>query len=265
MRYRKFLKNNSWGIILTSGIFMLFWILSVYYNTGFDKNTFWESVLSNAFVDVISLIITTFLVSYLVGIGQDYKTKKEFYEIIKFNHIKVFYSMENEYLKIFDAKKDDMIDPYYSLELKDIKKHIEQNVDDGFFRDEICIDSNKSKVRADAFREYEEKYKGELIKFIQKYAVVFPSDYKKLVFKLENLIDSSILPNSHFSKGILIEEQTKYSETLRLLVNYFDDINKKEVSSNIQEKYGWDLIAFLTISFIMVCVFINFCIYLYNL
>lgn len=51
----KFLKEYAWGIILFSGGFVLVFVYIVYFKTGFDSQTFWQSVLPSTFVDVTIL------------------------------------------------------------------------------------------------------------------------------------------------------------------------------------------------------------------
>lgn len=92
-----------------------------------------------------------------------------------------------------------------------------------------------------------------------------PTDYKKIVFKLDHMLDYSIFPIDNFNKEILRSEHKKFTDTLYWLVNYFDDIDKGKVARNESKVYGWSIISFTTLFFILCCCLIIFCIYLYNI
>lgn len=266
MKFLKFIKDYALELIILVGVCLLFLIIVIYFRTGFDRTIFWQSVLPSAFVDVISVMVTTILISFLVSLNKEYKTKKEFYEIIKMQHIKVFYKLENDYLSIFTTNKYQPISNDNIIELNDIPDYIER-LDDDFFRDILFIDfAEKEQInRGFAFLEFEKATQETLLKFIQKYASIMPTDYKKVVFKLDHMLDYSIFPIDNFNKEILRSEHKKFTDTLYWLVNYFDDIDKGKVARNESKEYGWSIISFTTLFFIMCCCLIIFCIYLYNI
>ncbi|MGE7131165.1 hypothetical protein [Lysinibacillus xylanilyticus] len=99
-----------------------------------------------------------------------------------------------------------------------------------------------------------------------KYSNIMPDEYKLLVYKLDFLFDYTTFPLNKFQKSMLKEEHGKLTEVLFKLTYYFDDLDKGAVAANKEKDYGgWGFISFLSIAFLILCCFIVFCIYLYEL
>ncbi|MGE7131166.1 hypothetical protein [Lysinibacillus xylanilyticus] len=166
MTLLKRLKDYAWEMIIVSGGLLLLFIFIIYFRAGFDKTTFWQSVLPSAFVDIISVLVTTFLLSYLLNKGREYKFKKQFYEIIKMQQISVFYQLENDYLSILTTKKDEAINNESDISLQEIPEYID-TLNDDFFKEEIYIykESDEKITRGKALWKFNISAKNVLIGF----------------------------------------------------------------------------------------------------
>lgn len=173
--------------------------------------------------------------------------------------------MEYEYLEIITTNQNETLNCNTDLDLINIPDYLITLRED-YFKDVLYKDEDKRKpiTRGEALLEFEEKAKVQVLEFIMKYSSIMPNDYKIMVFKIDNLLDSAIFPSGGFVKELLISEHRKFTANLHGLVTYFDDIDKKRVSESIEKEYGWLFIIFVTILFFLLCVFIAFCVFLYN-
>jgi len=151
-------------------------VIIIYFIIDFDEKTaFWQSVLPSVFVDIISVLVTVFLISKLIEIKGNYQEKEEFYRVLKMKHIKVVYQLEYNYLSIISTSEGKEITQ--EIYLTDILNYIEKQ-DENFmshiiFKNEMIIN------RAEGFNSMRQESSEKLHNYIKVYGTLMPLDYKK--------------------------------------------------------------------------------------
>ncbi|MDN4607906.1 hypothetical protein [Sporosarcina highlanderae] len=240
-------------------------VMILYYLIGFNaKTVFWQSVLPSVFVDILSVLVTTFLITKLIEIKRDYKEKEEFYRVLKNKHIKMIYQLEYDYLSVISTVEGKEISQ--EIYLTDVLNYLEKQDDN--FLNHIILKSGKEISREEGFNSMRQDSLEKLHNYISVYGTLMPLDYKKILFELDNILDGLIASSLSVKISGIKEfknEQESFVKILSELVTYFDDIDKGRVSVKGNKNYGWGIILLVSLIFIVASWVINFCIYLYNM
>lgn len=261
----KFIKINSWEIVIAIGCMILFVVGVLYSVMGFnEKTSFWQSILPSIFVDVISILVTTFLVSKLIELKWNYKEKEEFYRIIKMKHIKVIYQLEYDYVNsITLGDKEENIKDVY---LSNIINYINQQ--DKLFLNQKIINGDQNSTKEMLFYQMKEESLKRLEKYLITYSSLMPLDYKKMLVELqialEELHASSIAVKLSGVEN-LANDHKEFVSILREMVDYFKDIDKGKAAFKKGKNYGWGIITFVSVVYIICMWFLYFCMHLYGM
>jgi len=100
------MKKEHFWILVTSFV-VLGIVLFAQYTFG-DKHpeSFLTSLLPNFFADVISILITTYLLAYLLQKNQEKKEKQQLYDVIKQDYIKFIHKVAGNYLYLITRNEE---------------------------------------------------------------------------------------------------------------------------------------------------------------
>lgn len=117
-----------------------------------DASIFWVSVLPSAFVDVISLVVSTILITKIIDRKKIFNEKSKLYRIIKRPHKKLSKFILLEYQYLIMNKHDTHLTKVFSennFMFQDIAPYFRENVHKDFQKDIIIIKRNYSEQTED--------------------------------------------------------------------------------------------------------------------
>ncbi|HHT7190026.1 TPA: hypothetical protein ACTZ5N_003425 [Bacillus cereus] len=100
------LNNEHLWIVLVSFI-VLGIVLVTQFTYGIShSDSFWAALLPNFFADVIGILVTTYLLTYLLQRNEGKKQKKEIFEVLGYDYNRVVRDMARNYLLLITRNTD---------------------------------------------------------------------------------------------------------------------------------------------------------------
>lgn len=221
-----------------------------------DSGEFWKSVLSGAFVDIFSLIISSILITYLVNRKREHDDKNNLYTIIKKPHKNFIDRLLLGYLYMVCTKKNseykieinkglsfDNIDSYFkeyihedylaeSIMIKEMKRERDKN---GVIYESVVMNET---TRSQLFYDYGKKAIDDIDDYIKSYQTILTTEYLSRLVSIreclkENPFQIFIWSGDLFpSKITNVEQYTashqEYINEVKSLIKYFADIDVQE-------------------------------------
>ncbi|SCY43213.1 hypothetical protein [Lysinibacillus fusiformis] len=172
--FSKYLWSNYSYILLITIAFLMLMIISHFWSLISTAENFWISVLPSAFVDVISIVISTIIVAIFINNYQSNKEKNNLYKILKvpqqdlingllspyFVILRQLYSDDKATFKIYNI--NDFIEDHISNEIldKEIIKYksywnkasLQDLIDSGEVNvEEVLNDKDYASVKAELY------------------------------------------------------------------------------------------------------------------
>ncbi|MCR8853510.1 hypothetical protein [Lysinibacillus fusiformis] len=263
---KKIVGEYAYPIIIIVGFCILILISWFYSQLKIDDaSVFWSSVLPSAFVDVISLVISTILITKIIDRKKIFNEKSKLYRIIKRPHKRLIDLILLEYLYLIMNKHNTHFTkdlPENNFMFQDIAPYFRENVHKDFQKDIIFIKKNyfeqteddvigeyvkdEEVMRLEMMNEYQKKTKNAINKFMNEYSSILTSDYLVILVEIKEELDSnplgvySFFRDNEFSPIKINVEQyiisnQKYLDSVLRLIRYFGDINVQAAWENEKE------------------------------
>ncbi|MGR7908553.1 hypothetical protein ACU64V_04095 [Lysinibacillus capsici] len=275
---KKIMGEYAYPIIIIIGFCILVLISWLYSQLNIeDTSVFWGSVLPSAFVDVISLVVSTILITKIIDRKKTFNEKSKLFRIIKRPHKRLTNLILLEYMYLIVNKHANYFTkdlPESNFMFQDIAPYFRDNIHRDFQKDIIIIKKNYSEqtedgvigeyvkdeevMRLTLMNEYQQKIKNAINKFINEYSSILTTDFLVILVEIKEELNSNPLgvysffrakQDEHFSPIIINVEQyilsnQEYLDSVLKLVRYFDDIDvQAEWDEDKGKKNEWGIIG----------------------
>ncbi len=272
---RKILGEYAYPIIIIIGFCILVLISWLYSQLKIeDASVFWGSVLPSAFVDVISLVVSTILITKIIDRRKIFNEKSKLYRIIKRPHKRLIDFILLEYIYLIKNKHANYFTnefPESNFMFENIAPYFRENVHENFQKDIIIfnktyreIDKNgvmveyvkdEEVMRIKLMIEYQQKIKNAINKFMNDYSSILTTDYLVILVEIKEELNSNPLEVHSFFKDnefspikINVEQyiisNQKYIDSVLKLIRYFGDIDVQAAWDKEKEKNNeWGIIG----------------------
>lgn len=271
---KKIVGEYAYPIIIVIGLCLLILISWFYSSLNIDDTSaFWVSVLPSAFVDVISLVISTILITKIIDRKKVHNEKSKLYKILKIQHKFLIDYILQEYLYVIKNNHAN----YFTTELlknnlriANIAPYFRENVHKNFQKDVIVFEQSYSEQdengeipdhvevklvkRGTLMYEYQKDVEGVINKYISDYSPILTADYLVILVEIKELLNSNpfgVYKNPKdedvYSMTILdiekyIQKNQNYLDGVLKLVRFFSDIDV-QAAWNGKEKNEWGIIG----------------------
>ncbi len=265
----------AYPIIITIGFSILVLISWLYNQLKIeDASIFWASVLPSAFVDVISLVVSTILITKIIDRKKIFNEKSKLYKIIKRPHKRLIDFILLEYIYLIKNKHANYFTKEFTesnFMFENIAPYFREYVHENFQKDIIVfkktyheIDENgvmleyvkdEEVMRIKLMIEYQQKIKNAINKFMNEYSSILTTDYLVILVEIKEELNSnplgvySFFGDKEFSPIKINVEQyiisnQKYLDSVLKLIRYFGDIDVQAAWENEKEKNNeWGFIG----------------------
>lgn len=251
---RRVMKTHTEEFIIVSGIILVMFISYLYGDiSNGNGRDFLMAALPSAFIDVISVVVTTILIANLIDEKRKYSMESRMYQILHIPHKKMVHMMIWKYKFLIIAEKDGFYNRYFieskDFNLSDIKDYFLKNISKHFQNDIIKMkvaeryfykkeDLEESYVEIRRI-ELMEEYRSEVIEniniFLNDYSQVATPAYLGLLVEIREYLTTNN-PLSIFCEETLVpveldierftEENQEYLNKVLKLKNYFIEVQK---------------------------------------
>lgn len=256
---KRIIGEYAYPIIIIVGFCILIFIEWFYSRLNIeDDSIFWVSVLPSAFVDVISLVVSTILITKIIDRKKTYNEKNRLYRILKVPHKRLIDFMLLEYNYLIKNKHGDYftkVFPESNFMIEDIAPYFRENVHEGFQKDIIVFRKKhheKTKdgvmveyvkdeevMRLKLMEEYQKKINQRISKYMSEYSTILTTDYLVILVEIKEELNSNPLwVYSFFGDNEIlpvkidvdqyIQSNQNYLDSVLKLLRYFSDIDVQE-------------------------------------
>ncbi|WP_427108638.1 hypothetical protein [Lysinibacillus xylanilyticus] len=272
---KKIMGEYAYPIIIIIGFCILVLISWLYSQLKIeDTSVFWASVLPSAFVDVISLVVSTILITKIIDRKKIFNEKSKLYRIIKRPHKRLIDLILLEYMYLIMNKHNTHFTnvlPENNFMFQNITPYFRENVHRDFQKDIIIITRNHSEqtedgaiieyvkeeevMRITLMIEYQQKMKNAINEFMNEYSSILTTDYLVILVEIKEELNSNPLGVYSFFKDnqflpikINVEQyiinNQKYLDSVLKLIRYFGDIDVQAEWEKEKEKNNeWGIIG----------------------
>lgn len=245
----------AYPIIIIVGFCMLVLISWLFnkINSG-DQIAFWASVLPSAFVDVISLVVSTILITKIIDRKKIYNEKSRLYKIINKPHKRLIDLMLLEYMYLIANKHANYFTREVNLEnfkVESIAPYFRENVHKNFQKDVLVMKEktievvdgveyegrkDKEVLRLELMEKYHKNINQKITDYIKEYNPILTTEYLVLLMDIKEEIksnplrvhsffgDSDYIPSIINVEDYILRNQ-KYMDSILKLIRYFNDID----------------------------------------
>ncbi|KOS61958.1 hypothetical protein FJQ98_19300 [Lysinibacillus agricola] len=272
---KKIMGEYAYPIIIIIGFSILVLISWLYNQLKIeDASIFWASVLPSAFVDVISLVVSTILITKIIDRKKIFNEKSKLYRIIKRPHKRLINLILQKYKYLIMNKHDTHFTkdlPENNFMFQDLAPYFKENVHKDFQKDIIIIKKNyfeqtedgvmceyvkdEEVMRLTLMIEYQQQIKDVINKFMNEYSSILTTEYLVILVEIKEELNSnplgvySFFGDDEFSPIIInveeyiINNQT-YLDSVLKLKRYFDDIDVQAAWDDENDKNNeWGIIG----------------------
>ena len=270
---KRIIGEYAYPIIIIVGFCFLILISWFYSQLNIeDDSMFWSSVLPSAFVDVISLVISTILITKIIGRKKVYNEKNRLYKIIKLPHKRIIDYMMLEYIYLIKNKHANYytkLFPKDNFMFENISPYFRENVHEDFQKDIIVIkkrymedttDGVTSEYVKDAevmrlklMEDYQQNIHDAINKYMSEYSSILTIEYLIHLVEIKEKLNSNPLwVYSFFGDQdvmpvkIDIEKYIKsnqdYIDSILKLIRYFGDIDVQGIWDK-ENNHEWAIIG----------------------
>lgn len=204
-KIKRVIGNYAFEILISIGFVLLVLVCWGYSTIGInDTQAFWASVYPSAFVDIISVVVSTILITYLVNRKKVHDTKKDLYTIIRFAHNNLFTELYGTYLLVISVRDGETYGKTYDKdELRDHRKigeYLEKHLNRYYNHEKIIINKNvkekfqggvvdkivtETVARSYLFEQYVETVRDEIDKFLKEYHYLLSAEYMSILVEIK--------------------------------------------------------------------------------
>ncbi|QPA53774.1 hypothetical protein [Lysinibacillus sphaericus] len=267
--FSKYLWSNYSYILLITIAFLMLMIIGHFWSLISTAENFWISVLPSAFVDVISIVISTIIVAIFIDNYQSNKEKNNLYKILKVPHQDLINGLLSPYFVILrqlssDDKAtfkiyniNDFIEEHISNEILDKKiikyksywnkASLQDLIDSGEVNvEEVLNGKDYASVRAELYG-YKKESLSLIEKYLSEYKLILSKEYMILLFEIKSALNQPafniIKYNEKYFQGGVQDKQDygmmhqKFADSILKLIRYFNDIDvQKHWNDEVYEK-----------------------------
>lgn len=271
---KKIVGEYAYPIIIVIGLCLLILISWFYSSLNIDDTSaFWISVLPSAFVDVISLVISTILITKIIDRKKAHNEKSKLYKILKTPHKKLIDYILLEYLYVIMNKHANYFTkepPENNFRVDNIEPYFRENVHRNFQKDVIVFEKSypeydesgeitghvedKNVMRSTLMYEYQKNVERVINKYISDYSPILNADYLVILVEIKEILNSNPFGVYKYSKDgeinpitiinieKYIQKNQNYLDGVLKLVRFFSDIDV-QAAWNGKEKNEWGVIG----------------------
>ncbi|MFP3918549.1 hypothetical protein U5N28_12130, partial [Lysinibacillus telephonicus] len=215
---RNFVYGREHKVILsfTLGIAFLMFLIQFLIDGELDGD-FWESLIPNVIIDMLGILITSYIISYLFLSSQEIKAKEKVHRMLGKRYEEMVMNLARDYITFLSKKPATVEKDIFNMEsiipqIKEINSNINNYIKEDFLKKGVSIIEFDNSIRSNStlgkirkkeltVQQYTYYFKkknlSELDAFISKYLSVLPDDLRESIFRIEDLLKSGI-----FSTGI---------------------------------------------------------------
>ena len=199
--------------LMISACFCILILISWMFNkiSGDNTQIFWMSILPSAFVDVISLVVSTILITKIIEHKNIYREKTQLFAVIKTAHNNLLHSILSEYKRVIQHRHANYYYPIpkeQGLKFEDIAPYFRENIHPKFQQDILVLQKRFTKIkdgvagegcrdveiqRLELMKNYQEAVDKKITNFLREYSTVLNTEYMRLLIEVKEKIKSNPL------------------------------------------------------------------------
>ena len=267
---RKIFGEYAYPIIVIVGFCCITIISWLFSKVNLDNPiNFWQSVLPSAFVDVISLVISTILITKIINRKKIHNENLRLYKLINKPHDRLMDVILYQYKDVIGNQNGEYFEKDIELdgfEETNIAPYFKKYVHKDFQKDELIFSQNTQHedengavsfgikkvplLRVKVMDMYQEKVNETITEYIREFGPILNTDYLSLIIDVREKIKENPLDVHNFmcdSEKIpiildvnkFIKNNQKYINSVLKVKNYFNDIDIKSINDkNVDAEWG---------------------------
>lgn len=273
---RNFVYGREHKVILsfTLGIAFLMFLIQFLIDGELDGD-FWESLIPNVIIDMLGILITSYIISYLFLSSQEIKAKEKVHRMLGKRYEEMVMNLARDYITFLSKKPATVEKDIFNMEsiipqIKEINSNINNYIKEDFLKKGVSIIEFDNSIRSNStlgkirkkeltVQQYTYYFKkknlSELDAFISKYLSVLPDDLRESIFRIEDLLKSGIF-STGIEVGIVLDtSEAKFDvkdfsnvflnlgEEILFLLTYFRGRESVDTTKNNKVSLDYKLIS----------------------